>query len=194
MVTLAFLPELRLALADSLYGVWESQTRAGEAPPPPPYWSFPWVGGQALARYLLDHRDQVAGLRVLDVGTGSGMVAIAAALAGARSVTAIDIDPRALEATRANAEANGVSLVLQRGDVLDETLDTDVVLAGDLFYERPLAERVLPFLRRHRVALAGDAGRNYFPREAFVELARYDVPTSLEVEGSPVRTGVVYRL
>lgn len=191
---LSFLPELRLSLADSLYAVWESQAREGEAPPPPPYWTFPWVGGQALARHLLDHPELVRGLRVLDVGTGSGLVAIAAALAGAAEVRATDIDPRAIEATRANATSNGVTIAVELCDVLDRTLDADVVLAGDLFYERDLAARVLPFLGRHRVAYAGDAGRVYFPRESFTELARYSVPTSVEVEGREVRAAAVYRV
>ncbi len=191
---LSFLPELRLSLADSLYEVWESQARAGEPPPPLPYWSVPWIGGQALARHLLDHPELVRGQRVLDVGVGSGLVAIAAALAGAATVHATDIDPRALEVARDNAALNGVHLTLERRDVLDDTLDADVVLVGDLFYERPLAERVLPFLQRHRVALVGDPRRTYFPRERFTELARYDVPTTTEVEGHALRPTWVYRL
>ena len=191
---LSFLPELRLFLADSLYEVWESGARAGEPPPPLPYWSVPWIGGQALARHLLDHPGLVRGKHVLDVGVGSGLVAIAAAVAGAASVRATDLDPRALEVARENAAHNGVLVTLERRDVLDETLDADVVLVGDLFYERALAERVLPFLRRHRVALVGDPGRTYFPREHFTELARYDVPTTTEVEGHTVRASAVYRL
>lgn len=194
---LSFLPELRLRLTDSLYEVWEAGARAhppAAEPPPPPYWSFPWVGGQALARYLLDHPEQVRGRRVLDVGVGSGLVAIAAALAGAASVRATDIDPRALEATLENAANNGVRVEVELRDVLDETVDVDLVLVGDLFYERPVAERVLPFLRRHPLALAGDPGRNYFPLDAFEELARYDVPTTVEVEGRAVRAAAVYRV
>lgn len=191
---LSFLPELRLLVSDSLYAIWEESARAGEPPPPLPYWSVPWIGGQALARHLLDHPELVRGKRVLDVGVGSGLVAIAAALSGAASVHATDIDARALEVARDNAALNGVQLELERRDVLDDTLDTDVVLVGDLFYERPLAERVLPFLQRHRVALVGDPGRTYFPRALFTELGRYDVPTTTEVEGRVVRATAVYQL
>jgi predicted nicotinamide N-methyase len=189
---LPFLPELRLRLAHSLYDEWESSARAGAPTPPPPYWCFPWVGGQALARHLLDHPELVRGKRVLDVGVGSGLVAIAAALAGAAEVSGTDVDPRALDAAARNARENAVALRLELADALDERRDADVVLAGDLFYERALAARVLPFLQRHPRSLAGDAGRNWFPHHAFAELARYDVPTSVEVEGRAVRAAAVY--
>ena len=194
VVVLPFLPELRLHVADSLVALWESEAREGEPPPPLPFWSSPWLGGQALARYVLDHPEVVRGRRVLDIGTGSGLVAIAAARAGALQVLATDIDARAIEATRLNAATNGVTIEVEQHDVLDSSSDADVILAGDVFYERALAERVLPFLRRHPLALAGDPGRVYFPREGVTLLARYDVPTTVEIEGREVRAAGVYRV
>jgi len=187
------LPELSLHVAEAIVPLWEERPAT-----PPPYWGFPWIGGQALARHLLDHPALVAGKRVLDLGTGSGLVAIAAARAGAASVRASDIDPRAIIAARRNAALNGVHLELVAHDLLDETCTDDVILAGDLCYEQPLAARVLRFLRLHAargvVVLIGDPGRAYFELDGLEPLARYDVQTTQELEGRNERAAGVFRL
>lgn len=181
------LPEIRLRLGDRITDLWER-----EAARPPPYFAFPWVGGQAVARYLLDH-DVVRGKRVLDVGTGSGLVAIAAAMRGASSVIATDIDARAVAAARENAALNGVSIEVIERDVLDTNPDADVILIGDLCYEQPLASRTLDFVRRARAqAIIGDAGRAYFDPQGLTRVARYDVATTSDLEGRDVRAAAVY--
>ena len=143
--------------------------RAGRPrlPVPPPYWAWPWAGGQVLARYVLDHPGPGRGRRVADIGAGGGVVAIAAALAGAAEVTAVDLEPFAIEAARLNAAANGVTLVLQETDPIGSDDGWDVVLAGDLWYEPELAARMGPWLRalagRGALVLTGDLGRAYLP-------------------------------
>jgi len=191
-----FVPEVSLHCAENAYDVW-ALTDDGDESAPMPFWSFPWAGGQALARYLLDHREIVAGRRVLDVAAGSGLVAIAAALAGAEQVTANDIDPYAAAAQDLNAKANGVHITVVIGDVLDDDTDADVVLAGDVCYERELTDRMLAFLVRARVrgaeVLLGDPGRTYLPRERLEEVATYDVPTTLELEDQQARLTTIWR-
>lgn len=192
--------EIRLYLARDPIALWErTEQDAGQAGLPPPFWAFPWAGGQALGRYLLDHPGQVAGRTVLDLAAGSGLVAIAAARAGAASVTASEPDPFAVEAIGLNARANGVTLAAILGDILDgDALGSDVVLAGDAFYERPMAERLLPFLLRARAAgavvLVGDPGRAYLPREHFEVVATYDVPVLRALEDAEVKRTDVVRL
>ncbi len=146
-----------------------------------PYWAYEWGGGLALARHVLDHRETVAGRRVLDLGAGSGIVGIAAAMAGAREVVAADIDPRAMAAIRLNAAANGVSIVPLHGDLLDGAPPpADLVLAGDLFYDPRLARRVAAFLERCLgegiAVLVGDPGRADLPRERLRLIAEYPGP------------------
>lgn len=188
IATAPLLPEIRLHLGDGITAMWER-----EASRPPPYFAFPWVGGQAVARYLLDHPNVVRGKRVLDVGTGSGIVAIAAAMAGAASVIATDIDPRAIAAARANAALSGVNLEVVERDVLDDVPDADVITIGDLCYEQPLAGRALAFAHRARsLVILGDAGRAYFDPTNLVRVARYDVPTTADLEGRTVRAAAVY--
>ncbi len=192
-------PEIVLLQAGELHVLWQ----AAEAEPPrwqdSPYWAFPWAGGQALARYVLDHPALVQGRRVADFATGSGLVAIAAARAGAAEVLALDHDPFAEAAVALNAERNGVKVRFRAGDALDQRLpDVDVVLAGDVFYERGLAERSLRWFatlaaRGVRV-LAGDACRTYAPREDVTELAWYDVPTTTVIEAEPVRLARVLEI
>jgi predicted nicotinamide N-methyase len=185
-----FVPEIRLELGDAIVAMW--QESAAKAPP---YFAFPWVGGQAIARYVLDHPETVRNQRVLDVGTGSGLIAIAAARAGARSVAASDIDPRAIAAARANATLNDVELEVIERDVLDEHVDHDVILLGDVFYEQPLASRALAFIRRqHATVLVGDPGRAYFDPSGLELVAQYDVETSADLEGRTHRSVGVYRL
>jgi predicted nicotinamide N-methyase len=182
-------PELVLHQADDMHGLW--QAVGGESPP---YWAFPWLGGQALARYVLD-TGVVRGRSVLDLATGSGVVAIAALKAGARSVLASDLDPLAGEAVAANAAVNGVVVPFTTGDLVDALPAVDVVLAGDVLYEKALAERVLGALESFEgVALLGDPGRDYFPFGRLAEVASYDVPTTRELEGVVVKTTRVYRL
>ncbi len=143
-----------------------------------PYWAYGWAGGTVLARYLLDHPEIVAGHRVLDLGTGSGLAAIAAAKCGAASVTAVDIDPHALTAAELNAEANGVAITLVCEDILDgPPTETDLILVSDLFYDKTTAERLTAFLLRCDAdILVGDPGRAYLPLDHLHKLTEYDVP------------------
>jgi predicted nicotinamide N-methyase len=192
-----FVPELVLHQADEPIELWE-RTEAGGAEQPPPFWAFAWAGGQALARHVLDEPELVAGRDVLDLATGSGLVAVAAARAGARSVTANDIDPLSLAAAEANASANGVKVALIEGDLLETGYaDAGVILAGDVFYSREMAARVLPFLRaaarRGALVLVGDPGRAYLPTEGMVRRATYDVPVVEELESVPVRRTSVWQ-
>ncbi|MEU5695295.1 50S ribosomal protein L11 methyltransferase [Actinosynnema sp. NPDC020468] len=185
-------PEVALHTADDITALWETTGH-----PDPPFWAFPWAGGQALARHLLDHPHLTAGRRVLDLATGSGLVAIAAARTGA-TVTANDVDPAALAATTLNARANRVTVHTRPGDLLDHDPDTDVLLAGDVFYDRDLTARVLPFLRRAHArgveVLLGDPGRAHRPRTGLTLLATHDVPVPHDLEGVTTRTTTVWRL
>jgi predicted nicotinamide N-methyase len=193
-------PEIRLHLATEVTPIWqateESLTRFGT---PPPFWAFAWAGGQALARYILDHPDTVAGKDVLDLASGSGMVAIAAAKAGASRVTASDIDPFAAAAMALNAALNGVTVRIETRDLLARgAVGWAVVLAGDVCYEEPMSSRMIALLRRTaargRMALLGDPGRAYLPREGLLERARYTVPVSRELEDREAREGVVWEV
>jgi predicted nicotinamide N-methyase len=185
-------PEITLRLADEPFELWE---RTGDALP---YWAFAWAGGQALARYVLDHPDLVTGRRVLDVAAGSGLVAIAAALAGALSVTATDTDPLAVQAIGLNAQANCVDVTAQCADVLARSVcDADVVLAGDVCYDRAMAQRILPFLAgvadRGIPVLIGDPGRAHFPHTGFTALASYPVPVTGAIEAHDTTPTTVWR-
>lgn len=193
-----YVPEIRLCLAHAgeehdethgeLYEIWE---RAGGLP----FWAYPWAGGQALARHVLDHPETVRGRTVLDLATGSGLVAVAAALAGAALVVANDVDPYALAAVRLNAAANGVAVRVLGGDLLDGAPPQEVVLAGDVFYERPLALRVAPFLARAAgEVLTGvpDRACSYLPEGVFEPVAVHEVPTLLE--DAPRKRTTIYRL
>ena len=191
---------IRLHLADEVDPAWRATEEAlGSAGSPIPFWAFAWAGGLALARYVQEHPDEVAGLRVLDFGTGSGLVAIAAARAGATQVVAADVDPFAEAAVGMNSRANGVHLAYVRRDLLQEPPpEVDVLLAADTWYEGPLAERVLPWLRsaaaRGIRVLLGDPGRKYLPASGFTELARYDVRTTTTLEDRAVLEARVFTL
>lgn len=192
-------PEIRLYLADDAFTLWEETERTtGQSDQPPPFWAFAWPGGQALARYLLDHPGTVAGRRVLDLGSGSGLTAIAAAVAGARMVTASELDPFAAAAIALNAQANEVCVTVT-GDVLDgDGESADVVLAADIWYERQLARRSTGLLRRAQDrgadVLVGDLGRAFLPRELMCELASYDVPVIATLEDAAVKRVLILTL
>ncbi|MCX2950356.1 class I SAM-dependent methyltransferase [Lentzea sp. NEAU-D7] len=186
-------PEVALHSAAEAMGLWEL-TRHDQ----PPFWAFPWAGGQALARHLLDNAGLVRDRKVFDLASGSGLVAIAAALAGADVVTANDIDPLALAAVQLNAAANGVAVSTLEGDQLDsDAHGADVVLAGDVFYDAEITALVLPFLSRAAargaVVLLGDPDRAHLPRDRFTVCARYEVPVPLTLESTETRSATVWR-
>jgi predicted nicotinamide N-methyase len=185
-------PGISLHLAGEPVEFWESvEASTGRTGTDPPFWAFAWAGGQALARYLLDHPPLVAERRVIDLASGSGLVAIAAALAGAAEVTAYDIDPLAVTAIAANARVNDVSVAAECRDILDDSADADVVLVADAFYERRFASRMTGFLRRahsHGTAvLIGDLGRTYLPRDLLAPLAAYDVAGLRSLEDDDIK-------
>ena len=177
----AIVPEIELHLVDDIVALWNVTGQDD----PPPFWAIAWLGGQALSRYVLDHPAEVAGLRVLDLGSGSGLVAIAAGLAGAGSVLAADIDPACATVIPLNARHNGVSVEVTTDDLLAaDPPDVDVVLAGDVWYERGMAERVMHWLARSSArVLLGDPGRAYLPQDGWTQLASYDIPTTRDLEG-----------
>lgn len=194
-------PELVLHLADEITPIWRLTEEAlEEMGLPPPFWAFAWAGGQALARYVLDHPELVAGKRVIDFASGSGIVGIAALKAGAASVLAADIDTYCGAALDLNAEANGVACDFTDQDLLDAPPPAwaEVILAGDICYEKPLADRVLAWLGAARAAgatvLIGDPGRSYFPRQGLDKLAEYQVPTTRELEDLEVKKTAVWAL
>lgn len=189
-------PEITLRLATEVTMLWRATQEWLDARDlPPPFWAFAWAGGQALARYVLDRPETVAGKRVADLASGSGIVAIAAAKAGASSVVAIDTDPFAREAALVNAEANGVAVDARCADALaTDPRDFDVILAGDVFYERAMAERFVKYLKESgAIALTGDPERTYAPSDAWRVVASYEVPTPLDLEGRDVKRAHVLR-
>jgi predicted nicotinamide N-methyase len=193
-------PEILLHLAEESLPIWQkTEEQLGEMNVPPPYWAFAWAGGQALARYTLDNPQLLAGRRVLDLGSGSGLTAIAATRAGAASVLAADIDLMALAAIHLNAALNGVEVATTGEDILAEPPEPyDVVLVGDLFYERTLADLVLRFIdaaaSHGALVLIGDPQRNYFPKGRFVSAAEYRVPVTRELEDAEIKRTCVWRL
>jgi predicted nicotinamide N-methyase len=198
-----FVPEITLLTAAEPFGLWGHTERED-----PPFWAFPWAGGQALARYVLDHPGTVHGRRVLDVASGSGLVAIAAAKAGAGSVIAGDVDPNAVAAIAINARANAATAVTARAfDLAADDGDADdgagadraqVVLAADVFYQRELAGMAMRFLRRAADSgaevLVADPGRAFLPAEHLTALTSYQVPVLTVLEDTQVKTVTVYRL
>ncbi len=193
-------PEIRLHLAEESLPIWQkTEEELGELNVPPPYWAFAWAGGQALARYLLDNAALLVGRRVLDLGSGSGLTAIAAMKAGAASVLASDIDRMALAAIHLNAALNDVAVQTTADDLLARPPEAfDVVLVGDLFYERSLAELVSRYIdeaaARGACVLIGDPQRNYFPNGRFVSVAEYRVPVTRELEDAEIKRTSVWRL
>ncbi|MFO1189480.1 MAG: methyltransferase [Alphaproteobacteria bacterium] len=192
-------PEIRLHLAAESLPLWQAtEDVLAESGLPPPYWAFAWAGGQALARHVLDHPEIVRGKTVLDFAAGSGLTAIAACLAGAGAVTAADIDAFAVESLGMNAALNGVAFAITADDIIGTDAGWGVVLAGDVFYEKPMADRIEPWLRRLAargcLVLAGDPGRTYLPKQGLRRLADYSVPTTRELEDTDVRRTKVWRV
>jgi predicted nicotinamide N-methyase len=192
-------PDITLYTGEDAYAVWEITT-LGDDEPPVPYWSFPWAGGQALARYLLDNPSLVSGRRILDLAAGSGLVAIASLRAGAAHAVANDVDPFAAAAQDLNGRANGVQLDIRTEDLLDgdpRDAGVDVVLAGDVCYEQELATRIVDYLRRAAaggaLVLLADPGRTYVPRSGLERVAEYDVPTTLALEGTASKRTTIWR-
>jgi predicted nicotinamide N-methyase len=191
-------PEISLHVADEATELWQkTEEELGEIGLPPPFWAFAWAGGQALARYILDHPETVRGRRVLDFASGSGLVAIAAMKAGAADVTACDIDSFAVAAMDLNAKANGVSISPLQADIVGQDQGWDTVLAGDICYERDLADRVVAWLfglsRRGATVLIGDPGRSYLPKDRLENLAAYEVPVTRTLEDSDIKRSSVWR-
>jgi len=191
-------PEIALHLADEATELWrKTEEELDEIGLPPPFWAFAWAGGQALARYILDHRAIVAGRRVLDFASGSGLVAIAAAKAGAARVEACDIDPFAIAAIPLNALANGVAVEARLIDLVGADAGWEVVLAGDICYQQDIAERVTDWLsrldRRGAVVLIGDPGRSYLPTDRLEALAAYVVPVTRALEDAEIKRTSVWR-
>ena len=189
-------PEIRLHLAGEVVPLWrKTEVELEREGVPPPYWAFAWAGGLALARYILDRPMRLGS--VLDFGSGSGLVAIAAAKAGAAKVLAADIDHFAAAAIALNAEANGVEVEITTDDLIGRNGGWDTILVGDMCYERPLAERLTAWLRDLASAgatiLMGDPGRSYFPQSGVEKLATYSAPTSRELEDREIRETSVYR-
>lgn len=193
-------PEVLLHLATEAVPLWQkTEEELGEMGLPPPFWAFAWAGGQALARYILDHPAIVRGRSVMDLASGSGLVGIAAMKAGAARVLAADIDGFSVAAINLNATLNGVVLDVTSDDLLDRPPPhTDVILVGDLFYERGLAERCFAWLQRAEeqgtTVLIGDPGRSYLPRERLEKVAEYVVPVTRDLEDAEIKRSAVWRL
>ena len=193
-------PELSLHVADEATVLWQkTEDELGEIGLPPPFWAFAWAGGQALARYILDNPEVVTGRSVLDFAAGSGLVGLAALKAGAASVIAAEIDPFAAFACQINAAANGLpgQLKMLERDVIGEDLGWDVVLAGDICYQRDIAARVMDWLsalsKRGAVVLIGDPGRAYLPKDKLEPIATYTIPTTRALEDSEIKQTSVWR-
>ncbi|MGF6173233.1 class I SAM-dependent methyltransferase [Ensifer sp. 4252] len=191
-------PEIRLHLATEAHELWlKTEEELEEIGLPPPFWAFAWAGGQGLARYVIDHPEVVRGRRVVDFASGSGLVAIAAMKAGAASVLAADIDPWAETAVRLNAELNGVEIAYTAEDITGRDLAADLYLAGDVFYDKSFAERLLPWFTAlssgGATVIVGDPGRSYCPRDRMTALATYEVPVTRALEDSEVKRTTVWQ-
>nr|WP_312139087.1 methyltransferase [Brevundimonas sp.] len=198
--TVSHTPEISLYLADEITPIWRlTEEELGEMGLPPPFWAFAWAGGQALARWLLDNPYECSGKSVVDLATGSGLVGIAAALKGATSVLAADIDPFCEAAVKVNATANSVALDFTDTNLLQSPPPlVDLICAGDVFYDRDMATAVLSWLTAARAngtrVLVGDPGRNHFPKTGLTFLAEYTVPTTRELEDNEVKRSRVWAL
>ncbi|RZI97048.1 MAG: methyltransferase [Variovorax sp.] len=201
LLPVPLVPEICLHVADEAVPLWsKTEEELGAAGLPPPFWAFAWAGGQALARFVLDHRDHVAGRDVLDLASGSGLVAIAAMKAGAARVIAYDIDQFARTAIAINAAENDVSVEARGDDLLGDAIapDAQTILAGDIFYERDTAERAFAFLAaqaaRGVTVLIGDPGRSYLPKDKLRKLTEYQVPVTRDLEDAEIKNTAVWTL
>jgi predicted nicotinamide N-methyase len=197
--TPALVPEIKLHLSTEVTPLWHAtEATLAQSQLPPPYWAFAWPGGQALARHIIDHPALVAGQTVLDIGAGSGLVSIAARKAGAARVVAAEIDPFAAAAIGLNAILNGVAIEIERRDTIGSAFICDVIIVGDMCYERPLAERLTAWLRQlatqGTTVMLGDPGRAYLPKDGLREIAHYTVPTTLDLEDRTLRDTVIWQL
>lgn len=191
-------PEICLRLASEVHDLWmKTEEELEEIGLPPPYWAFAWAGGQGLARYVLDHPECVAGKRVVDFATGSGVVAIAAVKAGAKHVLAADIDHWSGSAVGINAALNDVDVSFTRDNLMDTVPECDVLLAGDVFYDSEWADALVPWFMQLEAAgvtvLLGDPGRAYCPRNMLEKQAEYQVPVTRVLEDSEVKKTTVWR-
>ena len=192
-------PEVRLHLAHEALPIWQkTEDELGSIGLPPPFWAFAWAGGQALARHVLDHPEIVRGRRIVDIASGSGLVGIAAMKAGAASVLAADIDAFSIAAIAINAVGNDVKLSITAHDLLEQDIETDVILVGDLFYEKGVASRCYAWLlKAHEKGidvLIGDPGRSYLPIDKLVRIAEYSVPVSRDLEDMDIKKTAVWKL
>lgn len=191
-------PEIRLHLADEAHALWlKTEDELEAIGLPPPFWAFAWAGGQGLARHILDHPELVAGKCVVDFASGSGLVAIAAALAGASSVLAADIDPWAETAIQINSRLNNVHIGFSGIDLVGSPLQADILLAGDVFYDKAFADRLVPWFdtiaKEGMTIIVGDPGRAYCPRDRMRALATYEVPVTRALEDAEVKKTTVWR-
>lgn len=198
ILTPPHVPEIRLHLATELNPIWrKTEDELEEIGLPPPFWAFAWAGGQGLARYILDNPTIVAGKRVLDFASGSGLVGIAASIAGAGTVRCADIDPYAREAVALNTEINGVTVEHIESDQVGNPIADDVVLAGDVFYDSQLAGRLVPWFAKLAAdgvsVLIGDPGRAYLPVDRLTRLAVYEIASTRELEDQEVKRTTVWR-
>lgn len=199
VLPVAHVPEIKLHLADDAVALWQmTEEQLGELGLPPPFWAFAWAGGQALARYVLDHPDFVRGKAVLDMASGSGLVGIAAMRAGASGALCADIDAFAGDAALLNAALNGVAIETTGDDLIGADVAHDVVLVGDLFYDRDLSPRVFDWLaalqRARKTVLIGDPGRAYLPRDRLEQIAAYDIPVTRALEDAEIKRAAVWKL
>ena len=200
LLSVPLTPEIHLHLAHEAVPLWQkTEEELGEIGLPPPFWAFAWAGGQALARYVLDHLETVQNKQVLDLASGSGLVAIAAMKAGATDVLAADIDNFAIAAIAANAKANAVTITTTATDLLlSPPPHIDTILVGDLFYEKSTAERVFAWLTKAKAQgthiLIGDPGRSYLPNEKLTRLAEYNVPVTRDLEDADIKRTAVWSL
>jgi predicted nicotinamide N-methyase len=193
-------PEIHLHLAHEAVPLWQkTEEELGEIGLPPPFWAFAWAGGQALARFVIDHPATVRHKRVLDLASGSGLVAIAAMKAGAASVLAADIDRFAMAAIELNARENAVQVLATAENLLGHAAPpVDVILVGDIFYEKSLAETVFAWLDAAKTSgmdvWIGDPGRSYLPKEKLVKRAEYNVPVTRDLEDAEIKRTAVWQL
>ncbi len=197
VLTPPHVPEIKLHLADEAHDLWhKTEEELQQSGLQPPFWAFAWAGGQGLARHVLDNPKTVRGKSVVDFATGSGLVAIAAALAGATSVLAADIDLFCADAVALNAEINKADLQFTADDLTDGSIDADVLLAGDVFYDREMAAKVtawfLALSRRGVTVLVGDPGRAYLPRQHLKQLSEHQVQVTRALEDADVRKTIVW--